>query len=880
MSLPKAQLVDPQGNMNLPGMTATGIVTATSLKGVTTGSVTNLTGSPDLDVGIVTGSSFVGDGTGHAANITGTPELNLGVTTATSFVGDAVGKAAGLTGTPNLNVGLITATSFVGFVTGDVTGNISGNVVGNITGDISGLAGGLGINGTNVWTGAGTSNLGVGVCTATLLYGDASGMVGAGSSAYIAQNVTATGAETIIDLSYGNLIYYKGDADTTVGFASTSAAEQLTFIRDTDSSYSISYSTGGFVGDGTGDSLTLASTSDFDFGTGDFTIEAWCNLDQFDNYPYIVDFRVDGDDTGTNNKIVWYFRHPGGSTGKLSFWLNGVIQIDSETFQTGQWIHAALVRSSGVTKMYINGTKEGASFTDTTDYGSGGSPLIIAQRQGFSGQAIDGVLSNLRIVKGRALYTSNFVPPSAALTNVSGTVLLCCQSDSSTTTAAVTPGTITANGNPTAAAQTISTSGNLQATITWPDRVKWNGGSAPTLLNNDVSAAFQIFRFTTFDTGLNYNAWQEMIYDAAPQGRLFTWGSNSEGSLGTNAPAPSNQSSPIQIGTDSNWSDLSKGGDYGNNLFGLKSDGTLWAWGENTRGQLGLNDQGNPTRRSSPTQISGTTWTRVASGMNCSAAVKTDGTLWMWGRNDSGSSGVLGQNNLTNYSSPVQVGTETTWGITEARFGLGSRNMSNIKTDGTLWSWGYSDYGESGQNNRTKYSSPRQVGTDTSWASISVAYMSCTAIKTDGTLWGWGRGRYGELPKNTGNNIHYSSPTQIGTDTTWSFVSQGNAFGSALKTDGTLWTWGQNGDGYLGQNDVILRSSPIQIPGTTWSTINTAGQYTMALKTDGTMWVWGKGGSGRLGLNSQTDYSSPTQIPGTWQIMGSGSFYYSSAIKS
>jgi len=107
MAQPKVQLVAPIGNINLPGMTATGVVTATSLSGIATGSVTNLTGSPDLDVGIVTGSSFVGDGTGHAASLTGTPNLNLGVTTATSFVGDAVGKAAGLTGTPNLNVGLI-----------------------------------------------------------------------------------------------------------------------------------------------------------------------------------------------------------------------------------------------------------------------------------------------------------------------------------------------------------------------------------------------------------------------------------------------------------------------------------------------------------------------------------------------------------------------------------------------------------------------------------------------------------------------------------------------------------------------------------------------------------------------------------------------------
>ena len=219
MSLPKAQLVDPQGNMNLPGMTATGIVTATSLDGMSTGSVTNLTGSPDLDVGIVTGSSFVGDGTGHAANITGTPQLSLGIATATSFVGDAVGKAAGLTGTPNLNVGLITATSFVGFVTGDVTGNISG-LAGSITPG---------------------NNLGVGVCTAIQYHGDGSGITGAGSSAYIAQNITATGAETIIDLSYGNVIYYDSSSNTTVGFASTSAAEQITFIRDTGNSYTITW---------------------------------------------------------------------------------------------------------------------------------------------------------------------------------------------------------------------------------------------------------------------------------------------------------------------------------------------------------------------------------------------------------------------------------------------------------------------------------------------------------------------------------------------------------------------------------------------------------------------------------------------------------------
>ena len=866
MSLPKAQLVDPQGNMNLPGMTATGIVTASSLKGVTTGSATGLTGNPDLDVGIVTASSFVGQGDGHAANLTGTPQLNLGVTTSTGFIGDAVGKAAGLTGTPNLNVGLITATSFVGFVTGDVTGNITGDVTGNITGNIqgdvegnvtgnvSGFAGGLGINGLNVWTGAGTSNLGVGVCTAIELYGDGSGLVGAGSSAYIAQNITATGAETIIDLSYGNLIYYKGNANTTVGFASTSPAEQLTFIRDTGDP---NFTTGGVDFDGTGDYLSLPDSTDWDLGQN-FTVEAWIYPRSFvDNHNIICTQYA----TGTTNE--WYFSVIGTAL-KFRWWPSGEADGTIGDIELNKWTHVAASCSSGVVQLYVNGTATGSS-AGSVNIGTAAAPFYIGKQGSID--PWDGIISNLRIVKGTGVYTSDFTPPLFDLENITNTKLLCCQSDSSTTASAVTPGTITANGDPTAGAQTISVS--LSTTITWPDRVKWNGGSTPTLINNDVSAAFQIFRFTTVDTGLNYNAWQEMIYDAPPQGGLFTWGNASDGLLGLNNTTY--RSSPTQVGSNTNWSGLSRSINFSAPLFGVKADGTLWGWGSATNGELGQNYV-SPLRLSSPVQISGTTWKNVDFGYQAAAAVKTDGTLWAWGKNDGGNSGVLGQNNLTNYSSPVQVGTETTWGTTMTTFGVSFRTMSNIKTDGSLWSWGYSDYGGSGHNNRTKYSSPRQVGTDTTWSSISQGYGAATAIKTDGTLWGWGRARYGELPFNDGGNPgNRSSPTQIGTDTNWSFVSQGNAFGSAIKTDGTLWMWGAGNEGRLGQNNETQRSSPIQIPGTTWSNVCATAQNMQALKTDGTFWVWGHAGSGRLGLNAPgaAHISSPTQIPGTWQIIGS-----------
>ena len=507
MSLPKAQLVDPQGNMNLPGMTATGIVTASSLKGVTTGSATGVTGNPDLDVGIVTASSFVGQGDGHAANLTGTPQLNLGVTTATSFVGDAVGKAAGLTGTPNLNVGLITATSFVGFVTGDiigdvsgdvtgtVTGDVSGDVEGNVTGNVSGLAGALGINGINAWAGAGTSNLEVGVCTATLLYGDGSALTGAGSSAYIAQEVTASpnvSSETIIDLSYGNLIYFNQTTkSTTVGFASTSPAEQLTLIRNT-SAVTPSFATGAVEFDAAeANYLSLAATADFNLGTGDYTIECWINSDdntnasaiwtQYDYYSMMLYQKNDG------NLAVY---------GIIGVGNHGyILETGAGFVQEGRWYHVAVVRVGTTAYLYVDGElKDSTTQSATLPTPSANSPFYIGISYGDStlSNAFDGKISNLRVIKGTALYTSNFNPPFYELTNVTNTKLLCCQSTSDVTAKAV-GGTITETGSLSASAQTITSSSSVTPSITWPSTVTWNNGTTPTLINSGLLVHFKYY---------------------------------------------------------------------------------------------------------------------------------------------------------------------------------------------------------------------------------------------------------------------------------------------------------------------------------------------------------------------------------------------------
>ena len=151
------------------------------------------------------------------------------------------------------------------------------------------------------------------------------------------------------------------------------------------------------------------------------------------------------------------------------------------------------------------------------------------------------------------------------------------------------------------------------------------------------------------------------------------------------------------------------------------------------------------------------------------------------------------------------------------------------------------------------------------------------AIKTDGTLWGWGYNLQGHLGMHSpvAQAAKVSSPVQVGSDTNWSDVHLTSYYGATgLKTDGTLWAWGFNNWGQLGQNNKVAYSSPVQIPGTNWDEWNINYYTSVATKTDGTLWAWGFGSKGQLGLNQSgnaANLSSPTQIPGTtWHIARGG----------
>ena len=337
---------------------------------------------------------------------------------------------------------------------------------------------------------------------------------------------------------------------------------------------------------------------------------------------------------------------------------------------------------------------------------------------------------------------------------------------------------------------------------------------------------------------------------------LYIWGNNQYGALGQNNNV--HHSSPVQI-PGTGWRHVNSSG-YGWGCAATKTDGTLWAWGYNSAGQLGLNEAG-PANRSSPCQIPGTTWSdKFQINFQAMLAIKTDGELWVWGNNNYGQ---LGQNDTTKVSSPVQI--PGSWSDVASNLYSGAA----IKTDGTLWAWGYNYYGQLGQNNRTNYSSPRQIP-GTTWRSVHGSGYHLSATKTDGSLWSWGRNAAGALGTNQGQNTDLSSPVQIpGSWTTKvSTMIQG---AGAINTDGELYMWGNNTQGRLGQNDTTSYSSPRQVPGT-WSDI-ASGQYgAMGMKTDGTAWSWGTNNYGAMGINDSPPvrYSSPVQIPGSdWSQIGS-----------
>lgn len=278
----------------------------------------------------------------------------------------------------------------------------------------------------------------------------------------------------------------------------------------------------------------------------------------------------------------------------------------------------------------------------------------------------------------------------------------------------------------------------------------------------------------------------------------------------------------------------------------LKEDGTLWAWGA-------IFD-GTNTNKLTPIQIGSDHWKEIAAGQSYSLIIKSDGTLWAWGANSYGN---LGDGTTTTRYSPVQIGLEANW----KEIACNQWNSYAIKNDGTLWAWGDNQLGQLGDGTTIRRTSPVQISSSNDWKEIAAGSQSALALKTNGTLWAWGNNQYGQL--GDGTTTQRLSPIQVGSANDWKEITSAHFFNLALKNNGTLWAWGNNSRGNLGDGTKINRLSPTQIGSdNNWIKIS-IGQavQSMALKNDGTLYTWGSNVFGNLGNGTKTDVYNPTLVP-------------------
>lgn len=292
----------------------------------------------------------------------------------------------------------------------------------------------------------------------------------------------------------------------------------------------------------------------------------------------------------------------------------------------------------------------------------------------------------------------------------------------------------------------------------------------------------------------------------------------------------------------------------------LLADGTVWSWGYNDQGALGFDTpSGQSSSYNTPQSVPGISqMTAIAAGSNHSVALRSDGSLWTWGYNLYGQ---LGDGTTTNHSAPAQVSGVSNVGTVTA----GANHTVIQKLDGTLWAWGYNSSGQLGNGTTTNSSSPTQITAISNVADVIAGSDTTLFLKSDGTVWGCGNNASGQLGDGTTTNR--STPVQSSGLSQVVALAEGASHTVALKADGTVWTWGRNLNGQLGRTGTS--TIPQAVSGLTGLIgVGAGGNSTIAFKADGTVWAWGDNTYGQLGIGSTTGKSTPTQAIG-WSNLAS-----------
>jgi len=329
-------------------------------------------------------------------------------------------------------------------------------------------------------------------------------------------------------------------------------------------------------------------------------------------------------------------------------------------------------------------------------------------------------------------------------------------------------------------------------------------------------------------------------------GSLWAWGPNSFGQVGNGTSV--NQPRPIRVGLDLDWASVSAGTFHS---AALKQDGSLWTWGANVQGQLG---DGTTTLRRNPGRIGAERpWKRVATGGRHTVALAVGGTLWAWGDNPAGQ---LGTGTITDLRSPTQIGVDTDWQWVSA----GDAHTVALKQDGSLWAWGDNAFRQVGNGSGVDQLAPLRLGVDSDWWFIAAGGFHTVALKRNGTLWAWGDNTWGQIGGGSFRNAPV--PLLVSATPDWATISAGQFHTTALKLDGVRWSWGQNSEGQLGnerRGPTVVTAARV---GTAidWVETSSGGRHTVALTADQRLWTWGDNDFGQLGSSRTGNQATPVQI--------------------
>jgi alpha-tubulin suppressor-like RCC1 family protein len=341
-------------------------------------------------------------------------------------------------------------------------------------------------------------------------------------------------------------------------------------------------------------------------------------------------------------------------------------------------------------------------------------------------------------------------------------------------------------------------------------------------------------------------------------GTLWVWGANSQGQVG-DGTAAEQRLSPVMIQPEERWQAVAVGEAH---TVALRADGTLWAWGLNSSGELG---DGTRTTRYRPTAISpNEKWRMIAAGGRHTLALKGDGTLWAWGNN---AFGQLGDGTRENRSSPVLIPSTERWRDVMA----GPQHSAALTADGILWAWGDNRSGQLGDGSTTSRLTPTVHPSEARWRTAAVGGEHMLGLKENETLWAWGKNEWGQIGDGSGSNR--SVPVPVLPDPRWQVVAAGRDFSFALRDDGTLWSWGLNSEGQLGHVIARDRLTPWLVqPNVYWQSMSAGFFHTLALQTNGTLWAWGRNDSGQVGDGTTLRRSTPTAIEPSsrWQFVAAG----------